>query len=474
MSSSLSTFYLSQMRSTNPSSIVRKFTFQNSDITDFVTTFPTIVKEAEEAIATDFTINIENARQAFNTLRSNKNQFLETGKFEYGYKTASGTNDIAQLFTGELIESDINDDMRGQLIFQGKMHKLTIRTIGDENDPAIFINANPASMFWVLATSYGQLDSTESSANTDIDYDELQSWGDTLENIAVSGLMTGQTVLEQIDVLKQITDSIVYEEKEGKITFTRWQGSQFQDVVTVVDSTHQKANIRISAREMINKISVGVDRPFINGVFVATEGTGEATVSGNIPEEMNLKFFINPNSFSVSSHNRLTFRVTSTNARARDFVVTLNNSAGADQPISFYGAADFNSFISRQNTDSISNFGEFQTVFDEQTIWYTDSLTADNLAQRIVFRRNEPKATYTIETPMTFLETKLGDDLLFTSKAFSVSAVRLGVKQYLVDTEREKMTIVGDDQLKVDAFILDDTAKGVLVDVGIDPGYYLV
>ena len=48
-------------------------------------------------------------------------------------------------------------------------------------------------------------------------------------------------------------------------------------------------------------------------------------------------------------------------------------------------------------------------------VWYVDSASALNLAQRIVQRRRQPEIELTVTTPMKFLQQQLGDLVYVTN-----------------------------------------------------------
>ena len=77
MSLDVSSFFRSNMESTVPSSLYMKFTFNNSDISNRVIEYGTITRNVDDVVAGDFTVDVTNADQTFNSLLSNKLQFTQ-------------------------------------------------------------------------------------------------------------------------------------------------------------------------------------------------------------------------------------------------------------------------------------------------------------------------------------------------------------------------------------------------------------
>ena len=77
-------------------------------------------------------------------------------------------------------------------------------------------------------------------------------------------------------------------------------------------------------------------------------------------------------------------------------------------PVSFTVTSNavtgFNNTISFENTASVNSFGRISKQPTTQFIWYVNSASALNLAQRIVQRRREPEVAITITKPIKYLQ----------------------------------------------------------------------
>jgi hypothetical protein len=385
------------MESTNPSSIVEKFTFASSDISAKVTKYAAISRSAGDVIGSGLTIEAENASQTFNSLETDRAQFFKTGTYDFGYSTESGTNDTIQLFGGELVGAKFKET-KVKMSFEDRLSRLKNRKVGSRQSPVSFTNTsvNPADLGWWIVTSYGGLSTVKSTSNTDISYQHWQDWFDIFddESIAVSANFEGDSVIEILENIQKLTDSTIYAEGDNKLYFNRWTGVA-SDTITITDS-------------------------FISGPV-------EQTINGN------------------DILNRV--------------IVQINYTPSSDT----WGGQ-----ITSQNTESVNSYGLFETVYDNETVWFVDSPSAINQAERVVFRRNQPNATYKFKTPLTFLDGQLGDEILLTTQVYSLSARPFTLQGYKITTgKKTEMTLELDEGFsragsRLNGFILDDAYWGLL------------
>tara|TARA_Y100000401_G_C8256823_1_gene191167 strand:+ start:13 stop:468 length:456 start_codon:yes stop_codon:yes gene_type:complete len=68
-----------------------------------------------------------------------------------------------------------------------------------------------------------------------------------------------------------------------------------------------------------------------------------------------------------------------------------------------------NAFVTFANTASVNSYGGVTKKPTNNYIWYTNSATAKNLADRILYRRKEPETAITVTTPMKYQQQQLGD-----------------------------------------------------------------
>lgn len=115
------------------------------------------------------------------------------------------------------------------------MAQMLNREVGDwENEVDYYSSAyNPADLVWAILTDsdYGNLDDTESAANTDIDYTQWSSWKTDMTNASysLSGRFTGQTIRDILLKVCELTDSYIWVNGDGLFEFAMHAGSSMQD-----------------------------------------------------------------------------------------------------------------------------------------------------------------------------------------------------------------------------------------------------
>jgi len=133
-------------------------------------------------------------------------------------------NDSLTFFTGT-VEDVSFDGAEMSLKSRDKMNDLLNIRLGSGQDSIDYYSSayNPADLVWDILTTYGYLDSTESSANVDIDYDSWSDWWtdcDTLD-YSVKGRFAGQTIKNVLQTIKELTVSYIWINGEGKFKFKR-------------------------------------------------------------------------------------------------------------------------------------------------------------------------------------------------------------------------------------------------------------
>jgi len=396
MSTTVTSFFQSQMESTNPSSRLLRFTFNGSDISPHVLSYGTLSRNISESIGNrGYTIEIENTSQLLNSLMTEKAQFLTTGTFDYGFTTDTGSEETLQLFSGDLLKARFREKSVS-LFFRDKLLRLKARTVGSDDTPVSFTstNVNPADLVWWMATSYGNLSLITSTSNPDIDYASWETWKAifTDNNTVVNARFTGENVVEIIEEAQEITDSVIYAEGDNKLYFTRWTGVS-SDVITITDSvTTRIADITVEGTHITNKARV---------------------------------------------------------------LIGYNPTSGA-----------WAGEITRQNTTSTNSYGVFEKAYYGKKVWLVDSVSAINLADRIVARRREPNIKAQITTPIIYLNAQVGDEISLTSQVFSFSNKSFALLGYQIDAKNDTMTLIADEGFGkvgfMKGFILDDATWGLL------------
>lgn len=261
MSLSITSFFRSKAQATLVNSVIRRFTFNGSDVSARVTEYAELAHDVENFISGDYVLEVENASQTFNNLYVDKTQFYKEGSFQYGFATESGSEDIVQLFGGVLTKASFKGPT-ARLHFQDKLTRLIEKKIGDDQTPVSFANSNynPADLAWYLITSYGGLSAVQSTSNPDVDYPTWESWrsGFAGDSITVQAYYDGQTVAEALQNIAKLTDSSVYDEGDNKLDFGRWTAVSTHYLTMTDSHVIGDLSLSITGAELINDVDVHI------------------------------------------------------------------------------------------------------------------------------------------------------------------------------------------------------------------------
>ena len=259
MSLSISSFFRSKAQATLVNSVIRRFTFNGSDVSARVTEFAELGHDVNDFITGEYVLEVENVSGTFNSLYLNKTQFYKSGIFEYGFATEAGSEDMVQLFGGVLTKASMKGSS-ARLHFRDKLTLLTEKKIGDDKNHVAYTasNYNPADLAWYLITSYGGLSTVKSTSNPDVDYPTWESWynGFAGDSVVVQGYFKGETVAEALEKIARLTDSSIYDEGDNKVDFARWTAVSTA-YLTITDS-HIIGDVELSVtgNELVNHVDV--------------------------------------------------------------------------------------------------------------------------------------------------------------------------------------------------------------------------
>ena len=341
-------FYLSKQSQTNPSSIVRQFTYNNSDFSDRIVRYPTLKQNYIDVVGPGFNVTVENASKLMNELIEDRTSFKRSGEVFYGYQSELNSANVLQLGAGFLTNVSYNDH-QARLNFKNRLDLLSQVFVSTDTTSQLGVSFtgseyNPADIVWEILTnnSYGaNFSNVTCKYNAQIHYDSWYQWKTNLaaENITVQGFFPyGTNYVEALKSIAELTDSAIYGEADNRLYFLRnlTGVESFSSVVSLSDII--RCSTTGDAYDMVNKYSVSM-------------------------------------SFSVVS----------------------NKVEGPRSTLTFV------------NTASVNSFGATLKQPTTQLIWYTNSANANNLAQRVVFRRRQPEIKLKITTPIKYLGNQLGD-----------------------------------------------------------------
>tara|TARA_R110000787_G_scaffold196237_1_gene307514 strand:+ start:2138 stop:3658 length:1521 start_codon:yes stop_codon:yes gene_type:complete len=402
-----SSFFISKNLSTNPSSIIRKFTFANSDLTDRITKFPIIRRQYKNVIAQPFTMELENASQLMNELIEDKTKFRQDGDIQYGYQANPTSADVLCLGGGSLITANYNNSTV-RLTFKNRMDilaetKISLDTTSKTGVTYVGSEYNPADIVWdiLTSTSFGaQFNTVGSYTNAEIHYDSWLQWKANLasENLTINGFFGADASYQKaLQSIAEVTDSAIYVEADNRLYFVRNLVGVQSFAGTVLDSDIISMTTNGDANDMCNE-------------------------------------YIVPTSYAV-----------------------------ADNDVS----AEPHARLAHINAASVNSFGKVSKEVTTKLVWYTNSANANNLAQRVVARRREPEIAVKVKTPIKYLQQQLGDLIYITASDVGLSAEPYTMVGQSIDVENNTMDLDlsighGIAVANMSVFTLGDTTLGTL------------
>lgn len=74
------------------------------------------------------------------------------------------------------------------------------------------------------------------------------------------------------------------------------------------------------------------------------------------------------------------------------------------------------------NTASQNSFGLYENLLEDNTVWFTNSVGALNMAQRRVFRHREPPKLWSLRTPLVSIIRQLGETVRLVNSFYNVTS----------------------------------------------------
>jgi hypothetical protein len=109
-----------------------------------------------------------------------------------------------------------------------------------------------------------------------------------------------------------------------------------------------------------------------------------------------------------------------------------------------------------EDQTSIDSYGLNIDLMKDDTIWFVDSVSAVNLADKKVISYKNPPKTFTISLPMLYYNKRLGDRVRFTDSFFTItSADTWRISETRFDMNNGKTVIELDGAQSFGGFILD-------------------
>ena len=401
-----SSFFVGRNISTNPSSIVRMFRFAETDRSDRVVKYPTIKRNYTEVVAKPFTINLENASQLFNEVIEDRTKFKQAGQIEYGYKSATHSADMLCLGGGFLTNANYTD---GQVSFTFK------NQMGKLAETRMSVDTNSRQGISYVGSEWNPADLT---------------W--TI--LTVNSLALGLSSIESYT-----NPDIHYD------SWKAWHDTLDSENITVNGffpfSTNYQAALQSIAENTDSAIYVEGD----NRIYFKRNLVGVESFAGTVQ---------NSDIISISTMGDA-YDMCNQYSVPMSYAVD-GQSLGLPHSTVVYN-----------DTASQNSFGIVQHEPTTSLIWYTNSANANNLAQRIVFRRKEPEVALSITTPIKYLNQQLADLFYVTHEATALYDAPYTLIGESINIESQTMVLDlsvghGIAVANMSVFTLGDTIAGRL------------
>ncbi len=236
-----------------------RFKYDGTYYPTHVSDFGAVVIDADQVTAGSVTLGLINTDKTWNMFLSDITNLRKEGIIDFALSVDVGkvaragcarsgisisnllsphtncTLDIRIPMNGEWIAffTGLGDEPRFEgahveLQLRDKMAKMLEKKVGSGQGPVDYYTAsyNPADLVWDLLTnaSYGGLDNTASTANTDIDYTLWSDWKTDCAGLSLSleAKLEGEYIGTVLEKVAELTHTIIFVRGDGKFAFYRY------------------------------------------------------------------------------------------------------------------------------------------------------------------------------------------------------------------------------------------------------------
>lgn len=258
MSQAVTSWFIDQLnsRATEP---VRKLSIQTSDYSDRVRRWPTIKRTSNEFRAINPKIDLANTDGALNHFYSTRYTIPGDVEIKFGFTHPTSGDELITVYFGKLSTITYTEKFC-QLRLEDKLHDFSTKTVGTSSIPVSFSAQIPSDIAWTLCTCYGELSNVQSISNPDINYTAFQAWASVLstDGLTLQTHWDGQRVAECLVDIAKMTDSVIWQDAIGKISFNRWVDASSLDTV-LNESDYTGLLLSVEGQGLINKQWVEFD-----------------------------------------------------------------------------------------------------------------------------------------------------------------------------------------------------------------------
>ncbi len=108
------------------------------------------------------------------------------------------------------------------------------------------------------------------------------------------------------------------------------------------------------------------------------------------------------------------------------------------------------------NTESQNSYGIYENTLEDSTVWFVNSTSALEMAQRMIFRYRHPPKLWKIKTPLISIIRQLGETAKLVNSFYNVtSAEGQRITGFVLDTHNDFIELTTDESMSFHAFVLD-------------------
>lgn len=246
-----------------------RFTYDGSNYDEYVWNIGTIHRD-DQLNTGVAVVKVSNADGTWST------EFYDTLANMGGAASVSlyweGDSEYMPLVTGVVFDVKFRDP-DAFIYIKDRFANLLKHPLGSGQVPVDLFSGsayNSAELVWEILTTHGGLDDTESSANTDIDYDSWTDWNTAMTFFALKARFTGQSIRSALLTIARLSTSMIWIDNTGKFAFA----PNFTVGETFTTSTFKKLDIDISMENVINNYDVfhGWDPASLSWNMIPYEG----------------------------------------------------------------------------------------------------------------------------------------------------------------------------------------------------------
>jgi hypothetical protein len=259
MGINVSSWFIDQLFS-KTSSPKRVFYMNGSDHTDRVNEWPLIRRSSTKIKPVVPSVDLVNIDGLYNEFYSQLYTLNASCQIKFGFTHPTSGDELISIYSGFAKKVDFDNIRTVKVTMHDKMKLLTKRIVGDSENNASFSEMIPSDIAYTLCSCYGGLDTAQNSLNRDINWEYFEAWSNSFsaDSVICSANYDGIKVTEALDHLVRYTDSLIWEDGNGKICFSRFTENSSDDFL-LLEGQYKDITLEVKADDIITKALVQFD-----------------------------------------------------------------------------------------------------------------------------------------------------------------------------------------------------------------------